>query len=56
MTLLGKTPEARIRKRYKLLKSYLRRREFKGVWLSRKEVEEIVDMLRPLYEDQDGQK
>lgn len=47
---LGPTPARRVLKRYKLLKAYLRRRDFCGVWLSHKEVEEIVELLRPHME------
>ena len=36
----------RLQRRYKLLKSYLRHARFKVVWLDRKEVSEIVALLK----------
>jgi hypothetical protein len=33
-----------------LLRSYLRRPDFAGVWLSREEVEEIAELLKPYYD------
>lgn len=42
---LGPTSEKRVARRHKLLKSYLRREGFRGVWLDRTEVEEVVALL-----------
>jgi hypothetical protein len=49
-TSLGPTPRRRVIKRYRMLRGYLKQRAFAGVWLSRREVAEVIEMLKPFYE------